>query len=181
MDAPGGVPPRVLKAVLDDGSYIDDELAAEYVGGVLASSRSEVSRDDRGVYWLSLVASMSTYQLRAHYVLYTITRQLLQGSGLNLGMETEAQAKGRIFVPFETLLPALAFGESERHEIPAILSHISWGLVAANLLGSHWAYGGDVKHLAPLAETPGLVFYPSALGAELYLALRPDQWVVERG
>src|SRR2546430_14920034 len=43
----GAVPPRVLKGVLEEGSYWDDELGAEYIGGVLASSRTEAPRDDR--------------------------------------------------------------------------------------------------------------------------------------
>jgi hypothetical protein len=34
------VPPRVLRDVLNDGSYRDDELTASYYGGILASSRS---------------------------------------------------------------------------------------------------------------------------------------------
>ena len=38
IETPGEVPPRVLKAVLNEGSFCDDELAAEYFGGVLASS-----------------------------------------------------------------------------------------------------------------------------------------------
>src|SRR5437762_2257467 len=36
------VPPRVLRDVLNDGSYRDDELAATYYGGILASSRSGI-------------------------------------------------------------------------------------------------------------------------------------------
>lgn len=35
----GRVSPRVLRKVLQEGSFIEDELAAEYLGGVLASSR----------------------------------------------------------------------------------------------------------------------------------------------
>ena len=31
------VPPRVLKNILDEGSYVDNELAAEYFSGALAA------------------------------------------------------------------------------------------------------------------------------------------------
>src|SRR5262249_27664159 len=64
------VPPRVLRDVLNDGSYRDDELTAEYYGGILASSRSGIPRDDRGAVFTALLSRLSTYQLRAHYVLY---------------------------------------------------------------------------------------------------------------
>jgi hypothetical protein len=40
--------PKVIKAILDDGSFCDDELTASYFGGVLASSKTEVGCDDRG-------------------------------------------------------------------------------------------------------------------------------------
>lgn len=48
IDQPGAIPPRVLKEVLNEGSFCCDPLTAEYFRGVLASSRSPVSRDDRG-------------------------------------------------------------------------------------------------------------------------------------
>jgi hypothetical protein len=43
LDQPGQVPPKVLKNVLNEGYFCEDELAAEYFGGVLASSRSGIS------------------------------------------------------------------------------------------------------------------------------------------
>ncbi|NAZ18194.1 hypothetical protein GT020_19410, partial [Glutamicibacter soli] len=46
INSPGGVPPKVLKTIINEGSYSDDELAAEYFGGVLASARTELTRDD---------------------------------------------------------------------------------------------------------------------------------------
>jgi len=69
IEAPGEVPPRVLKTVLNEGSYCDDELAAEYFGGVLASSRTDTGRDDRGARIGKLLDGLSTYQIRAHYLI----------------------------------------------------------------------------------------------------------------
>src|SRR5688500_3074157 len=48
LNKPGQVSPKVLKNVLEEGYFSEDELAAEYFGGVLASSRTTNSRDDRG-------------------------------------------------------------------------------------------------------------------------------------
>ena len=39
LDKPGQVPPRILKTVINEGSYCEDPVALEYFGGVLASSR----------------------------------------------------------------------------------------------------------------------------------------------
>src|SRR5712691_9549047 len=66
-DSPGAVPPRVLKEVLDEGSYSDDELTAEYFGGILASGRSPSGRDDRAASYGRLTSELSTYQIRFHY------------------------------------------------------------------------------------------------------------------
>ena len=41
---PGSVPPRILKGMLDQGSFIDNELGAEYFAGVLASSGNKISK-----------------------------------------------------------------------------------------------------------------------------------------
>jgi hypothetical protein len=34
LNEPGAVPPKVLKGILDAGSFCDDELTAQYLGGV---------------------------------------------------------------------------------------------------------------------------------------------------
>lgn len=69
----GTVSPRILKAVLDEGSYWDDELGAEYFGGILASSRNEIGRDDRGATLAALVGRLrpincvvTTCSIRVH-------------------------------------------------------------------------------------------------------------------
>src|SRR5208283_3371005 len=61
----------VLKEVLSEGYFCEDELQAMYLGGVLASSKSSVSRDDRAIAYCSLVSSLSSYQLRTHCILYS--------------------------------------------------------------------------------------------------------------
>src|SRR5215475_2235072 len=70
LNQPGSVPPRVLKNVLDDAPWIDDELMAEYQGGLLASSFGENGRDDRAVALQAVLRRLSTYALRTHYVCY---------------------------------------------------------------------------------------------------------------
>lgn len=55
LNKPGKVPPKVLKGILSDGPWCEDDIQVEYFGGVLASSRSGISRDDRGAYFNSLI------------------------------------------------------------------------------------------------------------------------------
>ncbi len=48
----GQVNPRILKSIIYDGSFIEDDLAQEYYAGVLVASRSNDELDDRGVTFL---------------------------------------------------------------------------------------------------------------------------------
>jgi hypothetical protein len=61
---------RVAYTLLDEGSLCDDELMAEYLGGLLTGSRSHDGRDYRAVTWTKVVTGMSVLQVRAHYLLY---------------------------------------------------------------------------------------------------------------
>ena len=61
LDRPGQVPPKALKTIVNAGSYFDDAIAVEYIGGVLASSRTEVGRDDRGSRIAKMIDSLSVF------------------------------------------------------------------------------------------------------------------------
>jgi hypothetical protein len=69
---PGAVNPRVLKHIFDEGRFCEDPLMTEYLGGILASSKGEDSRDDRGSFYLNEIKSLSTYQIRTHYLIYSV-------------------------------------------------------------------------------------------------------------
>ena len=71
LDSPGRVSPKVLKAVINEGSYAEDPIAVEYFGGVLASSKTEFDRDDRGARLVKIVDNLSAYQIRTHYLVYS--------------------------------------------------------------------------------------------------------------
>ncbi|MBD9361637.1 hypothetical protein [Methylomonas fluvii] len=169
LDTPGEVPPKVLKAVLDEGSFSNDSLAVEYLGGILASSRTERGRDDRGARIAKVVDNLSTYQLRTHYLVYSTVRKLFADSGLLLNME--GRPKMQIFIPYSGYLSAMDFSESELHQLNSLFSHIFFGLHGDNLLEGQWRYG-EKEHIVkiyPAASEGGIVCQPSSLGVELFL------------
>jgi len=162
----------VLKGILEEGSFCDDSLAAEYFGGVLASSRSGVLRDDRGAYFIALVAKLSTYQIRAHYVFYHMVKQLYDGSGLRITMGEDAE-KMEVFVPFEVFAQALDLSPDERKNFDALLSHIHimTGLAKEDLISKEYASGKMEfmqSHFKDAASS-GLIFQPTTHGALLFL------------
>src|SRR5438552_3499010 len=162
------VPPRVLRDVLNDGSYRDDELTASYYGGILASSRSGIPRDDRGAAFTALVGRLTTYQLRAHYILYRTINHLYFNTRRNL-QDSGPRAECRTFIPMQEYITAMDPQPGER--IEAFAAHVFFGLDRESLVDSNFTFGPleHIKKQFAGAETQGLIFQPSALGIELFL------------
>lgn len=162
------VPPRVLRDVLNDGSYRDDELTASYYGGILASSRSGISRDDRGAAFTALVGRLTTYQLRAHYILYRTINALYSNTNQNV-QDSAGRAACETFLPQRDYITAMQPEPGE--PIEAFVAHVFFGLDRESLIGQNFRFGPHehIKRLFPAAENGGLLFEPSALGIELFL------------
>jgi hypothetical protein len=61
---------RVARDVFINGSFTDEAICAEYFGGILASSRSVDGKDDLGVFYTDIIKSLSSSQLKLHYIIY---------------------------------------------------------------------------------------------------------------
>lgn len=168
-DAPGQVPPRILRTVIDEASYSEDSLVLEYFGGVLASSRTDLGRDDRGARLMKTVDSLSAYQLRTHYLLYSTIAKLFADSGRPLGTSEERRALG-VFLPLEGYRESMMFSQPEWQN-PQILHHVWQGLYTDDLIEHEWFFGDveAVRKKFPSASGGGIICYPSLAGAELFL------------
>lgn len=169
VDAPGEVPPKVLKTVLNEGSYASDPLAIEYFGGMLASARTEGGRDDRSARLAKIVDSLSTYQLRTHFLFYATIRRLFRDKGVPFNME--GRPKMQIYIPANNFAQAMEFTPSELAQFNQLLSHIFFGLHGESLIDD-FKFGDEPsikKHFNGATES-GIVCTPSAFGAELFLA-----------
>lgn len=67
---------RVTRDVFWNGSFSDEAICAEYFGGVLAQWRTEDGKDDSGVFYLDIIKSLSSSQLRLHFLIYKALNQL---------------------------------------------------------------------------------------------------------
>jgi len=187
INEPGGVPPKVLKGILSEGPWCEEELQVEYFGGELASSRSGISRDDRGAYFTSLISRLSTYQLRAHYISYQAFKKTFDGIDTNQGHSGYLKEL-EIFIPLETYIKSMDFSEGEMETVPRLISHAFWGLVNENLISSYFYGPSDAMNDSFLrdrdscpnstfmeATERGIKVAPSALGFELMM------WVYGHG
>jgi hypothetical protein len=170
IDTPGAVPPKVLRGILDDGSFCDDQLAAEYFGGVLASSRTNITRDDRGASFIALIARLTTYEIRTHFIFYHIVKSLFSGQDTSVST-IEGRNKLKTFIPYTVYLPAMEFSESELPDVSSIMNHAMFGLARERLIEDNFHFGNVdylKRHYSEVSK-PGFVFIPSALGVELLL------------
>jgi hypothetical protein len=165
----GRVPPKVLKGILEDGAWCEEDLQIEYFGGVLASSRSENPRDDRGAYFVSLISRLSTYQLRTHYLVYHSLKAQFNGQKMNVAFSGDRK-KMEFFIPYSTYYNALDFSENEMPNGMLLMEHAVVGLFKEKLI-EDYTYG-PLEHLKkrlPEADDAGIIFVPSMLGVELFM------------
>lgn len=174
---PEGVPPRVLAHIVNEGSYCEDGVAVEYLGGVLASSRSGVSRDDRGLAVAAQISRMSTYAIRTHYVLYSCGRTPLLGRDINLG-DLDHTGEEKVFLPWGEYVRGMDFAPGENSGDAA--SQALWQLSFENLI-QNWAISNSSalqeRHHRSFPDD-GIVFAPTPVGIALYLWAhgRPSAW-----
>lgn len=172
----GRVPPKVLKSIIDNGAWCEEELQCEYFGGVLASSRSSISRDDRGAYLSNLVSELSSYQIRMHYLIYSEIHKLFSGKELNV-CEHAIRNKLEIFIPLGTYIESFDFSEEELKRLFELTPHILFGLANAGLIENSFQYGPQesLNKKYPGANSYGIIVQPSQRGVELYM------WAYGRG
>ena len=82
---------RVARDVIWNGAVTDDEVCAEYFGGLLAASRSMDGKDDSALIYVDCIKALSSKQLHLHFVIYNSIQSLLLKSNkkINPGMQDE--------------------------------------------------------------------------------------------
>lgn len=168
VDEIGVVNPRVLKHVINEGAFCEDEITCAYFGGVLAASRSPDFIDDRGSNLMMLLESLSSYQMRSHYIFYTLLREKYVGENINFGSDWIHQMQ--VFVPIDEFIRCMYLNLPDSNTKDLILPHIFWGLKRSNLI-TDFGYGDiyTVRKRYPGANGPGIVIVPSYFGLELYM------------
>ena len=146
-------PDRVAFKALTEAAITDDEVAADYLGGVLAASGPE---NDEATPIIALIGRLSSYQLRFHYIVYRELHRLwpLGPGAVNFYAPSLYEA---VWVKLPGLQSAL--GEEGQYSTAFSI------LEREGLIGSDYHYGYDT-------ETHGYaaLVHPTPLGAEFFLA-----------
>jgi len=91
---------RAARDVLWNGAITEDEVCAEYFGGMLAAARSEDGKDDDVVHYVDTIKAMSARQLELHYVIYKAWQALLNqkiDKPINVALSVDVQ-RWKIFM-----------------------------------------------------------------------------------
>lgn len=166
-DEPGAVCSRILKHVVDEGRFCEDEITAEYFAGVVAASKTIDGRDDTGIPILAKIKQMSSYQIRFHYLTYHLTSSFYHRAGLNIGLHND-RFKMPIYIPDAVIEAAL--NPNGTHAMRDLVPHCASGLYGLGLINYyHYGHTDDLKKEFCGATDPGVIVEPNLRGAELFL------------
>lgn len=173
INSPGSIPPRVAKTVIEESMISDDVISLEYFGGVLASSRTELGRDDRGARIAKKISEMSVYHLRTHYLIYSTIIDVFSSSNLSFRIRSECDKMG-IFIPLDNYIALMEFSNDEFSYSNSIVSNTLTGLIDDDHIASIYGMGTpeELRKHFPRVEIPntrGLICTPTITGAELFL------------
>ena len=139
-------PDRVLVKALTEGGFVDDEIAVDYLGGVLAASDAS----DEAAPIIAQIGRLSAAQLRLHFIIYREVRRLCIGRDIAFYDFSRDQAEVRVTAD----------------ELCAATT-LDWNGVGRGLAGL--VREGLVTTYAMAASTSLVTVTPSGLGVELFL------------
>lgn len=156
---------RVTRDVFWNGAFSDDDMCAEYFGGILAGSRSSDGKDDSGVFYLDIIKSLSSSQLKLHYLIYSSFNRLLveeNTEAFNPGLSTDLNKKKIYLLTYELT----ELGIKYDFDLQA--------LYKTGLL-KRFEYG---KHISADNLRHSIVVTPTTLGIQLFAVAsnRLDDW-----
>lgn len=151
---------RVARDVLWNGAATDDEVCAEYFGGLLASSRSADGRDDSALIYVDCIKALSSKQLHLHYVIYSALQELLiqAGKSVNPGQGTEIGAQS-VWIP-HILLVEMGL----RPDIDLNVLHRQ-GLLSSYAIDIKAVGSRGLQYIRANPTTFGVLLYAAAMNA----------------
>lgn len=168
LDEDGLIPPKVLKGIIGDGSYSENFIEVEYLGGVLASSRSNMNRDDRGNTFISVINSLSSYDLRAHYIFYHAFKNVYNDSGIVLASGAVRKVSECI-IPQDVFFVAMDYTDDEDQDL--INTSIMTNLARTGLINDNYKHGrlNLDQSIIPNVPSHGMLFSATLFGIELFM------------
>lgn len=178
LTKPGAVRPRIMKAVLEEAPYCDNEVMAEYLGGVLASSRGAAS--DRTVAMTATLGRLSTCSIVLHFVLYRAFAELIAESPSNTGTYMLVDGYDLVDAVYCSEISesgsADTKDENEKDRVGTEYALDFWhaynSLKREDLLKAWRTHADTLEEWDPKreGERAAVVFKPTSLGVDMFVA-----------
>jgi hypothetical protein len=148
------VNPRVLKVVIEEGAFAEDEVAQLYFAGLLATAMGSPDGED-ALTFLSIVKNLSASQIRMHDTYYSTKRSC------HLCYSVEPEIDRELFITYDFL----PYADPSRRW----LRHVALGLSREGLIEPE--YDLSAHHYIPALDEDydGIIMKGTNLGAELFL------------
>ena len=163
----GKISPKIVRSLMNEGSFIDDKVAIDYFAGVLASSRTPTGVDDHGLsMMIRLMDQLSQYQLRSHYLIYgTIKQKFVIICFLMMIVN-----KWSYLSPTFYYAKAMRMTKKEYAQIDNLMHHSMQGLITHGLIDKDFQFGYPDHHpYFKGFEFDGFLCKPTLAGAQFFL------------
>ena len=167
----GAVPPRVVKGVLEDGSFADDPLVQSYFGessGLPIGERTRRSR--RGAHRIG-GSTLNVCSADALPRLRTCAAAALAIPPFNLGVDEEREAHGRIYVPLQLWIDSMGPSVDLLQLMTDITADVVQGLLREDLIERPFGFGGgrEINRVGFPDSFSGLAVQLTPLGVQLFM------------
>ncbi|NKV95021.1 hypothetical protein GS938_20085 [Rhodococcus hoagii] len=166
----GEVHMRVANKIIEDGSWISDDVHQEYMAGLVAVSRSDGGEDDSAFYYVDLISRLTSSQIRLHCAMYgaLVGTRTLETEKLSLQFDTDCPKLSVQTTVDDVSRSLTAEGASLE---PGSISIALNGLHREGLVGGY-SVGHTEVHGAPASPDPLVYMIPTSFGARVYQAAR---------
>jgi hypothetical protein len=162
------MPPKLVRSLINEGSFIDDKVAVDYFAGILASSNTAVSQNDQGAFFMKLIDKLSCYQLRTHFLTYGTMKEKFKNYPLEFPYED--CDKMELFLPIFFYGKSMKFMKKEMNQLNSLMQHSYEGLADANLIDKNFHYGfSDYHYHLKGLDFEGIICQPTQLGIQFFL------------
>lgn len=173
-EAVGYPHPRVAHRVLNDASLYDDNVMQTYTAGLVAGSRNDDGSDDRPIYYLGLMDSLTAGQLALFHSLYDgalkagppVTHGVASGAhvaihldqvktamaALGEGGAKLSEASRFLTPPLSALHYAGLIIDDGTDKVDGAHTLVTYWTTRAGMLLFDWAHGHDDEDLASFYE-----------------------------
>lgn len=123
--------------VLEEGTWSDGPVMAEYFGNIVASRHGEDAADDRAAIWATKLSQLASNDILLHHLIYTAIRRVFVGrADINLGYAT-GRVAAAVFLPMDELFTHIPDVNNRFQELAFSAS----ALEAASLIHPEYTVG----------------------------------------